>query len=48
MTPQEKILHLIELALIEKYGDEFLELSERDKYNIIFDTITKYFVQITK
>lgn len=48
MTPQEKILQLIELALIEKYGDEFLELSERDKYNIIYDALTKYFNQLTK
>lgn len=48
MTHQEKILHLIELALIEKYGDEFLELPERDKYNLIYDAITKYFEQLHK
>lgn len=48
MTPQEKIIHLIELSLIEKYGDEFLELPERDKYNLIYDAITKYFEQLHK
>ena len=48
MTPQEKILHLIESALIEKHGEEFLELSEEDKYNLICQTTVEYFERLTK
>lgn len=49
MTPQEQIINLIEIALIEKYGeDEFLSLSEREKNIIISEEIVNIFKQVTK
>lgn len=48
MTPEEKILNLIELSLIEKHGEDFLELSEEDKYELIYQTTVECFEQLTK
>ena len=37
MTPEEKILNLIREDLIEKHGEEFLELTEREQTLLICD-----------
>lgn len=39
MTPQEKIVHYTRLALIEKHGEEFLELSLEDQNELILSSI---------
>ena len=43
MTAEEKIINLIRESLIEKYGDEFLELTEKEQTFIIADELEKYF-----
>ena len=43
MTAEEKIINLIRESLIEKHGEEFLELSERDQTLIICDELQKHF-----
>ena len=43
MTPEEKIINLIREALIEKHGEEFLELSEKEQTLIICDELQKHF-----
>lgn len=42
MTPAEKLYNAFKMGLIEKYGEEFLELSERDQDNLIIDELQKY------
>ena len=39
MTPEEKIVHYTRLALIEKHGEEFLELSLKDQNELILSSI---------
>lgn len=39
MTPQEKIVFYTRLALIEKYGEGFLELSREDQDELILSSI---------
>ena len=39
MTPQEKIIYYTRLALIEKYGEGFLELSREDQNELILSSI---------
>lgn len=39
MTPQEKIVFYTRLALIEKYGEGFLELSREDQDELILPSI---------
>lgn len=39
MTPEEKIIQAIREGLIEKHGEEFLELSEKDQNIIITDEL---------
>jgi hypothetical protein len=39
MTPQEKIIYYTRLALIEKYGEGFLELSLEDQNELILSSI---------
>ena len=39
MTPEEKIVHYTRLALIEKHGEEFLELSLEDQNELILSSI---------
>ena len=48
MTPEEKILYLIREALIERHGEEFLELTEREQTLLICDELQKSFEQIRK
>lgn len=43
MTPEEKIINLIRESLIEKHGDEFLALTEREQTLLICDEIEKHF-----
>ena len=43
MTAEEKIIKLIREELIEKHGEEFLELTEREQNLLICDEIQKYF-----
>ena len=43
MTHEEKIIELIREALIEQYGDEFLELTEREQTLLICDELQKQF-----
>ena len=38
MTPEEIFYRTREL-LIEKHGEEFLELSEESQYNLVLETI---------
>ena len=42
MTPIEKIANAIRDGLIEKYGEEFLELSEKDQHTLIWATMRDY------
>lgn len=42
MTPEEKIFYYTREALIEKHGEEFLELDERSQNALIVDTAIKY------
>ena len=39
MTPQEKIIYYTREALIEKHGEEFLELSLEDQNELIYSSI---------
>lgn len=39
MTPQEKIVYYTRLALLEKYGEGFLELSREDQQELILSSI---------
>lgn len=39
MTPQEKIVYYTRLALIEKYGEGFLELSLENQNELILSSI---------
>lgn len=43
MTPEEKIINLIREALIEKHGEDFLDLTEKEQTLIISDEIEKCF-----
>lgn len=43
MTPQEKIITTIRESLVEKYGEEFLALTEKEQNFIICDEIEKCF-----
>lgn len=43
MKPEEKIINLIRESLIERYGEEFIELTEREQTLLICDEINKYF-----
>lgn len=43
MTPEEKIINLIREDLIERYKEEFLELSEREQTLLICDELQKHF-----
>jgi len=42
MTPEEKFFYYTREALIEKHGEEFLELDERSQNALIVDTAIKY------
>ena len=42
MTPEEKIFYYTREALIEKHGEEFLELDEKSQNALIVDTAIKY------
>lgn len=48
MTPQERILNTIREALIEKHGDEFLSLTDKEQTLIICDELNKQFERIRK
>lgn len=39
MTPQEKIIYYTREALIEKHGEEFLELSIEEQNELIYSSI---------
>lgn len=39
MTPEEKIIYYTREALIEKHGEEFLELSLEDQNKLILSSI---------
>ena len=43
MTAEEKIINLIRESLIEKHGEDFLELTEKEQTLIICDEIEKHF-----
>ena len=43
MTAEEKIINLIRESLIEKHGEEFLELTEREQTLLICDELQKHF-----
>lgn len=43
MTPEEKIIQAIREGLIEKYSEEFLELSKEEQNNVIADELQKCF-----
>lgn len=42
MTPQEKLYNELKNALIEKYGYDFLKLSEKDQTNLIIQALQSY------
>lgn len=42
MTPQEKLYYELKNALIEKYGYDFLRLSEKDQNNLIIQVVQEY------
>lgn len=46
MTAEEKIINLIREALIEKHGEDFLELTEREQTLLICDELQKQFKRI--
>jgi hypothetical protein len=42
MTPQEKLYNELKNGFIEKYGYEFLRLSEKDQNNLIISALQDY------
>lgn len=46
MTHQEKIITMIRESLVEKHGEEFLVLTEKEQTLIICDEIEKYFERL--
>lgn len=48
MTAQEKIVQGIRDYLIEKDGDKFLRLSEKDQQLLIIDVIQKHIDELKK
>ena len=42
MTPQEKIYYYTREALIEKHGEDFLELDEKEQDLLIVSTAIEY------
>lgn len=42
MTPAEKLYNALKMGLIEKYGEEFLELSEDEQNNLIVYELENY------
>lgn len=42
MTPEEKLIQNIRECLIEKYGDEFLLLSEKYQNELIYTSVRAY------
>lgn len=42
MTPERKIYNIIRDHLIEKHGEEFLLLSEKERNLLIWDTMREY------
>lgn len=42
MTPQEKLYNELKNWYIEKYGYEFLRLSEKDQQNLIIAAVQSY------
>ena len=43
MTPEEKIIYYVREGLIEKHGEDYLELSEREQTLIICEELQKHF-----
>jgi hypothetical protein len=46
MTPQEKLYNELKNWFIEKYGYEFLRLSEKDQNNLIIAALQDYTAKI--
>lgn len=42
MTPHEKLYNELKNWYIEKYGYEFLRLSEKDQQNLIISAVQSY------
>lgn len=42
MTPQEKLYNELKNWFIEKYGYEYLRLSEKDQQNLILSAVQSY------
>ena len=42
MTPEEKIFYYTREALIEKHGEEFLELDEKSQNILVVETAIEY------
>jgi hypothetical protein len=42
MTPQEKLYNELRNYFIEKYGYEYLRLSEKDQNNLIIAAVQNY------
>lgn len=42
MTPAKKIYNTIKMGLIEKYGEDFLNLTVDEQNNLIIDELQKY------
>lgn len=42
MTPEEKILYYTREALIEKHGEEFLELDKDSQNELVYATILEH------
>lgn len=42
MTPEEKIIYYTREMLIEKHGEEFLELDEESQNELVYGTILEY------
>ena len=42
MTPAEKLYKVIKMGLIEKYGEDFLDLTVDEQNNLIIDELQNY------
>lgn len=42
MTAEEKLIQAIREALIEKHGEEFINLTEEEQSELIVDTMSNY------
>lgn len=42
MIPGEKLYNIIKKGFVEKYGEEFLELSDKDQNNLILAMLWEY------